>query len=368
MEQEFSMTTQAEIKVKNPIDWVTTIFLLTSPLVGIFGTLYVYLYESIHLGTWALFLFYFFATGMGITVGYHRLFSHKAYEAKSPIKLLLLLFGAAAFQSTALEWSEDHRIHHKFVDTDKDPYSIKKGFWYAHIGWLFRKRKYVSQGVQDLMNDPLVVWQHKHFYSISIFMCFILPGLITMLWGSFFEGFFVAGFLRLFVVHQFTFFINSACHVWGERTFSKEQTARDNWIIAFFTFGEGYHNFHHEFQMDYRNGIRWYDYDPSKWMIKFLSYFGLTYNLKKVSEEKILQKTMFIKEKETLHQYANLGEDKLKTWSEQLAHLRESAITEYQKWSKAKQTANETEAGLSKKNFETTKENWEKLLSRPLFS
>ncbi|TGM46511.1 acyl-CoA desaturase [Leptospira biflexa] len=361
------MTTQAEFKVKNPIDWVTTIFLLTSPLVGIFGTLYVAVYETIHLGTWALFLFYFFATGMGITVGYHRLFSHKAYEAKSLIKLLLLLFGAAAFQSTALEWSEDHRIHHKFVDTDKDPYSIKKGFWYAHIGWLFRKRNYVQQGVQDLASDPLVLWQHKHFYSISIFMCFILPGLITMLWGSFLEGFFVAGFLRLFVVHQFTFFINSACHVWGERTFSKEQTARDNWVIAFFTFGEGFHNFHHEFQMDYRNGIRWYDYDPSKWMIKFLSFFGLTYNLKKVSEEKILQKTMFIKEKETLHQFANLGEEKLKTWSEQLAHLRETAIAEFQKWSKAKQTANEKEAVVSKEKFETTKENWEKLLSQPLF-
>lgn len=362
------MTTQAEIKVKPPMDWVTTIFLLTSPLVGIFGSVYVYLYQSIHLATWALFLFYFFATGMGITVGYHRLFSHKAYEAKTPIKLLLLLFGAAAFQSTALEWSEDHRIHHKFVDTDKDPYSIKKGFWYAHIGWLFRKRKYVGHGVQDLINDPLVSWQHKHFYSISIFMSFILPGVITMIWGTFLEGFFVAGFLRLFIVHQFTFFINSACHVWGERTFSKEQTARDNWIIAFFTFGEGYHNFHHEFQMDYRNGIRWYDYDPSKWMIKFLSFFGLTYNLKKVSEEKILQKTMFIKEKETLHQYANLGEEKLKTWSEQLAHLRESAIAEYQKWSKAKQTANESEAGDSKKKFETTKESWEKLLNKPLFS
>lgn len=234
----------------------------------------------------------FFYTGMSITAGYHRLWSHKTYHAHPVVKVVLAVGGAMAVQNSILHWSSDHRVHHKFVDqNDKDPYSAKRGFWFSHMGWMLREyqaHRYDDySNCKDLHKDKVVMWQHKYYIPIVLASNFGIIGLLGLINGDVIGMILVAGFARLVAVHHVTFFINSLAHVWGKRPYTDKNTARDNGIIAVFTFGEGYHNFHHIFESDYRNGIKWWHYDPTKWLIKSLSWFKLTSKLRVTPEERI---------------------------------------------------------------------------------
>lgn len=234
----------------------------------------------------------FYATGMSITAGYHRLWSHKTYDAHPVVKVVLAIGGAMALQNSILHWSSDHRIHHRHVDQDdKDPYSAGKGLWFSHIGWMLREyqsHRYDDySNCKDLQKDKVVMWQHKHYLAIVLIANFGLTGFLGWLNGDIFSMILLAGVFRLVAVHHVTFFINSLAHYWGSQPYTDTNSARDNGILAFFTFGEGYHNFHHIFEYDYRNGIRWYQFDPTKWLIKGLSFVGLTKNLRTCPEERI---------------------------------------------------------------------------------
>ncbi|MBC7427629.1 MAG: fatty acid desaturase [Bacteriovorax sp.] len=272
------------------LDWVNTIFLTSTPIVAIALS---WLYFSHHGLQWsqiALAILFYFITGMSITGGYHRLFAHKTYKANNLVKLTYLLFGAATFQNSALKWAADHRIHHNHVDGDKDPYNINKGFWYAHIGWIFYQEKVIDPKYpKDLLNDKLVMWQHRNYLWLCVTMGFILPTVIGHFLGSALGGFALAGVGRVVFVHHCTFFINSLCHIVGTRPYTDSNTARDSAVMAVFSYGEGYHNYHHYFPTDYRNGIRWFHFDPTKWMIKSFSIVGWTNDLKKVPEKLITQ-------------------------------------------------------------------------------
>lgn len=240
-----------------------------------------------------LFFFFLISTGMSITLGYHRLFSHLTFRASWPVKLYTLLFGAAAFEGSALEWSADHRRHHKFVDREEDPYDISKGFFHAHIGWLlFRTGPDTPlTWVRDLQKDRLARWQHRYYVPIAVGIGFALPTAIGWLWGgptAALGAFLIAGVARVVVVHHMTFCINSLCHWIGDRPYSSDCTARDSFLMAVVTFGEGYHNYHHEFQNDYRNGVRPWQLDPTKWMIWLLSKAGLVSGLRTIPVEKII--------------------------------------------------------------------------------
>ena len=234
----------------------------------------------------------FYATGMSITAGYHRLWSHKTYDAHPVVKVVLAIGGAMALQNSILHWSSDHRVHHRHVDEDdKDPYSAGKGLWFSHIGWMLREyqsHRYDDySNCKDLQKDKVVMWQHNHYLAIVLIANFGLTGFLGWLNGDIFSMILLAGVFRLVAVHHVTFFINSLAHFWGSQPYTDTNSARDNGILAFFTFGEGYHNFHHIFEYDYRNGIRWYQFDPTKWLIKGLSFVGLTKNLRTCPEERI---------------------------------------------------------------------------------
>lgn len=273
------------------INWLNTIFLIVSPiLVAVFLPLHIWS-EGFDWRLIALFVFYAIATGLSITGGYHRLFAHKSYEASWLVKLLYLFFGSAALEGSALKWCSDHRRHHKHVDSEEDPYNIGRGFFFAHMGWVFQKDnpKYENQKAADLKADKLVAWQDRYNFAISIYVGFLLPTLIGLSFGSPWGGLLYGCLTRVVVTHHTTFFINSLCHMWGTQPYGDKTSARDNFVMAFFTHGEGYHNFHHRFEADYRNGIYWYQWDPTKWSIKALSYFGLTKNLRKVSEVDIMK-------------------------------------------------------------------------------
>ena len=277
--------------MKKSINWTNTLFFILLPIIATIGTILVCYFTHVSYRTWVLALVMLSLGSLSITAGYHRLFSHQTYRAAWPVQLILVLFGSAAFQGSVLEWATDHRNHHRYTDTEKDPYNIKQGFWHAHMGWLFKldssQRNF--DNVADLQESALLRWQHRFYLPIAITMGFVFPMAIGALFGEALGGLFIAGALRLCLGHHSTFCINSLCHMVGKTTYSDRISARDNWLTALVTFGEGYHNFHHQFPLDYRNGIRFYQFDPTKWLIKLLSWLKLADNLKTVSPHRIVR-------------------------------------------------------------------------------
>lgn len=234
---------------------------------------------------WVWFAVLLYANGLAITGGYHRLWSHRTYDSHWSLRLIYMILGAMALQNSVLVWASGHRMHHQYVDdADRDPYSASRGLWFSHIGWMLRR--YPSgevdfSNVRDLQKDPLVAFQHRYYYPLAIGLNVLVPLALGWLHGDLWGVFLLAGVLRLVVSHHFTFLINSVAHAFGRQPYSDEHSARDNGWLAFLTYGEGYHNFHHQFAHDYRNGIHWWQWDPSKWIICSLSWVGITRKLRR---------------------------------------------------------------------------------------
>lgn len=274
------------------INWITSSFLIGTFLLAITAVplyLWYFGFDWFHL---ALFGVLCSVTALSITLGYHRLFSHISFQAKWPIRLLVLVFGSGAFENSVLMWASEHRRHHKHVDHEEDPYDISKGFFHAHIGWLLFKLlpQPPFDNVNDLKKDRLVMWQHRHIHLLATLTSFVLPTLLGAWWDGWvgaLGGFLLGGVAKVVVVQHCTFFINSACHTVGRQPYSTRCSARDSLLMALLTFGEGYHNFHHEFQHDYRNGVRPWHWDPTKWTIWLLSKMRLAGSLRRVPSEMI---------------------------------------------------------------------------------
>ncbi|MEQ8956122.1 MAG: fatty acid desaturase [Gammaproteobacteria bacterium] len=259
---------------------------LAITLVPLYG--YFYGYE---LFEWLFFIFMMGFCGMSITAGYHRMWSHKTFTAHPIIRFVFALGGACSLQNDVLHWASDHRRHHQHVDNnDRDPYSAKRGFWFSHIGWILRNYESAKEdfsNVKDLQKDPIVRWQYKYYLPLVLLTNIGIPAIIGLLYGDVIASLLLAGLLRLVLSQHVTWLINSIAHMWGSQPYSTQCTARDNPLLALFTYGEGYHNFHHTFQWDYRNGVKWWHFDPTKWMISSLSLVGLTANLKRCPAARI---------------------------------------------------------------------------------
>ncbi len=260
------------------------IFTLTA-LITVIAVPWYGIVHGYSAGIWAFFAFFLVANEMSITAGYHRLWAHKAYEAHGLLRVMYLVFGTMALQNSAFVWCSGHRRHHLHVDDDeKDPYSAGRGFWFSHIGWMLRDYKSGEvdlSNIPDLKRDRMLAFQHRYYAPLAIAVNFGLPILVGWAFGDILGAVLLAGVARLVVSHHFTFFINSLAHMWGSRPYTEENTARDNAVLALVTFGEGYHNFHHIFAHDYRNGVRWWQWDPTKWLISACSYVGLASRLKR---------------------------------------------------------------------------------------
>ena len=273
------------------MNWVTTLFLFLTPLVAVvWGIAHIHAVGVRPLEI-AAFAFYVCATGFSITTGYHRLFAHRSYECSRIVKIVYLLFGAAAFQHSALTWCSDHRRHHKHIDRDEDPYNIRRGFFWAHIGWLLvteHKQREDFSNVPDLMADPWIRFQHRFYVPIAVLMGFAVPLAFGWAVGNPWGCVLWAGVFRVVLVHHSTFLVNSLAHTLGRRPYTLAVSARDSVVTALLTFGEGYHNFHHRFAADYRNGVARASWDPSKWLIRGLESLGLAWNLRRVPRERIV--------------------------------------------------------------------------------
>ncbi len=268
------------------LSWTNAIVITLSPILALtLGILYVRT-AGFAWADFANYLFMYTLAGLSITAGYHRYFSHRSYECNAFVKFIWLIFGASAVQNSALAWSSDHRIHHRYSDKDQDPYNISKGFFWAHMGWIYfiDREKPELENVRDLQKDRLVMWQHRNYILILLVVGFGLPFLIGLACGRPWGGLLWGGLIRMVLGHHTTFLINSAAHTFGTKPASSSISARDCWWLSFFSFGEGYHNYHHAHPSDYRNGVAWYHCDITKWVISALSVPGWTWNLRRISK------------------------------------------------------------------------------------
>ena len=273
---------------KPPLIWTNVLVFLLTNLITLVAVPWYGFAHGFSAAAWISFAVFACLNEISITAGYHRLWAHQAYQAHWSVRLVYLLFGTMALQNSVLTWASNHRTHHAHVDdNDRDPYSARRGFWFSHIGWMLRD--YSSghtdySNVRDLQRDPMLMFQHRHYLPLALAANFGLPILVGVLYGDFWGALLLGGFLRLVVTHHFTFFINSLAHIWGTQPYSDRNTARDNGLLAVLTFGEGYHNFHHLYGSDYRNGVRWWQWDPTKWLISSLAALRLARNLKRVPD------------------------------------------------------------------------------------
>lgn len=286
--QSLPSSTEVESVPKVKYRWASIIFIcLITVATLVLCPIYLWYYD-LTTAEIAFFAFYTLASSFSITLGYHRLFSHAAFKAAWPIRLFVLFFGGAAFEKSAMAWAALHRLHHRYTDTDRDPYNIQRGFFYAHVGWvLVEGRRYDYTNVRDLARDPLVVHQDRHYKLWSHLSGLVIPLLIGAWIGGWAYAILFPVAARIFLVLNSAFCINSIAHTFGEQPFDPNSSARDHWLGVVLTNGEGYHNFHHRFPNDYRNGVRWYHWDPTKWLIWAFSLVGLTSKLNRESAERI---------------------------------------------------------------------------------
>jgi stearoyl-CoA desaturase (Delta-9 desaturase) len=273
--------------VDDRVCWSTVTGLVLIHVLGVVGLVWFILHPSVP--TLVLTIILYAASGVSITAGYHRLFAHRTYRARAPFRWFLLVFGAGSMQNSALSWSADHRAHHADTDGTGDPHAITRGAWFAHVGWLARRREASADvsRLTDLWSVRSVRLQHRAYAPVAVGAGLVLPALIAWSWGDPWGGLLVAGFLRVALLLQATFCVNSLTHMVGRPRYDTGSSARDSALAALVTFGEGYHSFHHRFPFDYRNGARWWQYDPSKWLIWTLSQAGQTTRLRKASKASI---------------------------------------------------------------------------------
>ncbi|PFH47568.1 hypothetical protein AMATHDRAFT_6624 [Amanita thiersii Skay4041] len=220
---------------------------------------------------------------ISVRTGYHRLWSHRSYTASFPLQLFLLLGGTSAVQGSCYWWARAHRSHHRHTDTNLDPYDSNRGILWTHIGWMIFKSdlKAGTADISDLRTNPLIQWQHRYYFHLQPIFGYLIPTIIPgLLWNDWLGGLCFSASLRLTTAHHGTFCINSIAHWLGSAPYDDRLSPRDHLLSAVLTMGEGYHNFHHQFPMDYRNAFLWYQYDPTKWFIALCGKLGLASNLR----------------------------------------------------------------------------------------
>jgi stearoyl-CoA desaturase (delta-9 desaturase) len=364
-----------DIVQKPRLKWFNVVFLLGTLLVALVGTPWYLLEVGLGWPEAVTFLVLYLFTGLSITAGYHRLYAHKTYQAAWPVRLFFLVFGAGALENSVLNWSADHRVHHSHVDEERDPYNIQKGFWWAHMGWIFYDaQRAPASVVRDLTEDPLVRWQDRWYKWIGLGVAAGIPLAVGLATGRLLGCLLIGGVLRIVASHHGTFFINSLCHMVGRQTYSREHSARDSAVMAVLAFGEGYHNYHHSFPFDYRNGVKVWQFDPAKWTIWVLSRLRLARDLRRAPDAAVLKakiEVQFERAKERLqkvvHDFRGHQEARLHEAYASLQTALHDLVSLQRRKPKAAPAGQEhlpleTRIGLTYRALETALEDWKETL------
>jgi stearoyl-CoA desaturase (delta-9 desaturase) len=262
--------------------------------------------EALHWSDIAVFVICYVLTGFGVTIGFHRHLTHRAFKAKRWLRGTLAILGSAAIEGPVISWVADHRKHHAFADVEGDPHSphvdhghglkgALRGLFHAHVGWLFihthrgNKQRYAP----DLLKDPLISWVDRTFVLwvlAGLAVPFLLGGLIGRSWEAALTGLLWGGAVRMLVVHHVTYSINSLCHFFGRQAFDTGDESRNLAWLAPLTFGEAWHNNHHAFPTSFEHGMRRWQFDPSRWVIVGLEKMGLVWDVVRISPERQARK------------------------------------------------------------------------------
>ena len=242
----------------------------------------------------------------GVTVGFHRLFTHRSFVAPAPLRYLLAAAGSMAVQGPVIRWCAEHRKHHQHSDTEEDPHSPHmsnagswgegvwstcRGAWHAHVGWLFTGHgKGLGKYATDLKADPVLVLADRQFIFwvvTGIVLPAVIAGIVSLSWWGLLLGFLWGGLVRIMLVHHITWSVNSVCHLWGTRPFDSHDESRNNAVVALLSMGEGWHNNHHAFPASARHGLRWWEFDFSYVIIRCLAAVGLASHVRVPDQERI---------------------------------------------------------------------------------
>ena len=235
------------------------------------------------LFTWvdlAVLVTFYVVTATGIGVGYHRMLTHKSFDAPEPVRFFFLCLGSMAVQGSAIEWAATHHKHHAKSDREGDPHTPLEGFWTAHLGWMFRDRMIKSGVWAKPYADDRTAQLVDRLFAPLVALSFVLPG--AMAWalgGSFWMGVLWGGAVRLFLVHHVTWSVNSVCHTFGRREFDSKDESRNEWVVGLLGLGEGWHNNHHAFPKAAYHGMKWYQFDFNALVIRALKAVGLARNV-----------------------------------------------------------------------------------------
>jgi stearoyl-CoA desaturase (Delta-9 desaturase) len=277
------------------------------PFVALFVVGWQLWNKALHWSDLVVFVICYLLTGFGVTIGFHRHLTHRAFKAKPWVRATLAILGSAAIEGPVISWVADHRKHHAFADVEGDPHSphvdhgvglkgALRGLLHAHGGWLFihthrgSKQRYAP----DLIKDPLIAWIDRTFVlwvAVGLLAPFALGGLIGGSWDAALTGLLWGGAVRMLVVHHVTYSINSLCHFFGRRAFDTEDESRNLAWLAPFTFGEAWHNNHHAFPTSFEHGMRRWQVDPSRWVITGMERTGLVWDVVRISPERQAHKS-----------------------------------------------------------------------------
>uniref|UniRef100_A0A8D0GLY7 stearoyl-CoA 9-desaturase n=1 Tax=Sphenodon punctatus TaxID=8508 RepID=A0A8D0GLY7_SPHPU len=238
----------------------------------------------------------FLISALGVTAGAHRLWSHRSYKASLPLRIFLAFANSMAFQNDIYEWARDHRVHHKFSETDADPHNAKRGFFFSHIGWLLVRKHpdVIEKGrkldLADLKADKVVMFQRRYYKLSVVLMCFFFPTFVPWyFWGeSLHNSFFLPAILRYAVVLNASWLVNSAAHMFGNRPYDQSINPRENRFVTLGALGEGFHNYHHTFPYDYSTSEFGWKCNATTFFIDLMCLLGLASDCKKVSKETIM--------------------------------------------------------------------------------
>jgi len=269
--------------------------------VGLFIALHIAAVYGMYLIPFALpkTLIFAFAlyilSALGITAGAHRLWTHRSYHAKLPLRIFLAMCQSLAFQNDIIEWSRDHRVHHKYAETNADPHNATRGFFFAHIGWLLvRKHPDIKEkgkklDISDLLNDPVCAFQRKFYVPSVLLLCFVIPTVVPWyFWGeTLWNAYFICAIFRYTFQLHCTWLVNSAAHLYGNKPYDQHINPAENLLVSLGAIGEGFHNYHHTFPHDYSTSEYGIKYNFTTMFIDTMAFIGQVDRRKRMSTEAI---------------------------------------------------------------------------------
>jgi stearoyl-CoA desaturase (delta-9 desaturase) len=268
--------------MNNRLERAFLIVLVVAPLAGTIFAIWLLWQRLVNWGDIGILTVMYFFTALGITIGYHRMLTHRSFEANPVVRFFFLMLGSMAVEGPALDWASIHIKHHANTDEDDDPHSPLHGFFHAHMGW-FINVYHAEPAIYGkwLLKDRMVMFMSNTFFAWAA-LGFVIPYLIGgwqgVLWG---------GLVRVFLTHHVTWSVNSVCHTFGQRMFETDDQSKNHWLVGLLAFGEGWHNNHHAFPRSAFHGMRWWQFDLSAYIIRLLEWTGLVWNVCRIPLENV---------------------------------------------------------------------------------